>query len=149
MLTGAYSIQLPQFVPQTIESLLSQSGDENNAPLPLAIIQDSALASVSVPQQSDLKKAKVIVTAYSSSFDETDNTPFVTASGNRVRDGIVANNQLRFGTKIKIPKLFGDKIFTVEDRMHSRFSRRVDVWMSSKAKALRFGKVAAEIEILD
>ncbi|MBU6414980.1 3D domain-containing protein [Patescibacteria group bacterium] len=149
MLAGAYPVGLPRFVPLTTESVSSQSDDENNAPLPFSIIQDSALASVSAPYQSELKKAKVIVTAYSSSSDETDNTPFVTASGNCVRDGIVANNQLRFGTKIKIPELFGDKIFIVEDRMQKRFSRRVDVWMSSKAKALRFGKVSAEIEILD
>ncbi|HNY97834.1 MAG TPA: hypothetical protein PKM84_01795, partial [Candidatus Pacearchaeota archaeon] len=38
------------------------------------------------------KKIKVIVTAYSSTPDQCDDTPFVTAAGNQVRDGIVAAN---------------------------------------------------------
>ena len=70
------------------------------------------------------------VTAYSSSPDETDNTPFITASGKTVRDGVVATNVLPFGTKIKIPSLFGDKIFTVEDRMHRRMKNVMDIWMA-------------------
>ena len=51
-----------------------------------------------------------LITGYSSTPQETEDTPFLTASGKKVRDGIVANNFLPFGTKIKIPKIFGDKI---------------------------------------
>ena len=40
---------------------------------------------------------RVWLTAYSSSVDETDDTPFITASGKHVRDGIVATNFLPFG----------------------------------------------------
>ena len=39
------------------------------------------------------------VTAYSSTPEETDDTPFVTASGTSVRDGVIATNFLEFGTK--------------------------------------------------
>jgi len=88
------------------------------------------------------------VTAYSSSPDETDNTPFTTAMGTEVRDGIVATNALPFGTKIKIPSLFGDKIFTVEDRMNKRIKNTVDVWMAGKIKALKFGANYADIVIM-
>jgi 3D (Asp-Asp-Asp) domain-containing protein len=91
----------------------------------------------------------VTLTAYSSSEDETDNTPFITASGKHTREGIVAANFLPFGTRIQIPALFGDKIFIVEDRMHPRKTNSVDIWMSSKKKALRFGIREAEIVVLE
>lgn len=92
---------------------------------------------------------RVWVTAYSSSPDETDDTPNITAIGTETRDGIVATNMLPFGTKIKIPAQFGDKVFTVEDRMNRRMTNKVDVWMPSKGEALRFGSHYTEIVILE
>ncbi len=94
------------------------------------------------------KFLKVTITAYSSTPEETDDTPFITASGKKVRDGIVATNFLPFGTKVQIPSLFGSKVFVVEDRMHPRMTNRLDVWMSSKADAKQFGLQRAEIVIL-
>jgi len=88
------------------------------------------------------------VTAYSSSVDETDDTPFVTASGMRVRDGIVATNVLPFGTKVKIQALFGNKIFIVEDRMNHRMKNGIDIWMPTKSAALRFGVSRAEVTVI-
>lgn len=90
----------------------------------------------------------VVITAYSSTEDQTDDTPFTTASNKHVVDGIVAANFLPFGTKLQIPKLFGDKVFVVEDRMHDRFSDRVDVWFADREAAMKFGKRATEIVIL-
>ena len=46
----------------------------------------------------------VWVTAYSSDPKQTDNSPFITASNRRVRDGIIAANFLPFGTEVKIPR---------------------------------------------
>ena len=91
----------------------------------------------------------ITITAYASVPDETDNEPFITASGEHVADGIVAANFLPFGTKLKIPALFGDKIFTVEDRTSERFSNRLDVWMPSVGNAVYFGIRKAQIVILD
>jgi len=98
---------------------------------------------------SNIQVWRVWVTAYSSSPDETDDTPFTTALGTTTRDGIVATNMLPFGTRIKIPAHFGDKVFVVEDRMNRRMTNKVDVWMSSKAEALRFGSSYTEIVILE
>jgi len=89
------------------------------------------------------------VTAYSSTPDQTDDTPFTTASGKTVRDGIVATNMLPFGTKVKIPDHFGDKVFVVEDRMHSRKVGYLDVWMSSRENALHFGINYAKVVVLN
>ncbi len=74
--------------------------------------------------------------------------PSVTALGTFPRDGVVAANFLPFGTKIKIPSLFGDKIFTVEDRMSSRFQNTVDIVVSSQREARSFGVKSAYIEII-
>ncbi|MEK7174585.1 MAG: hypothetical protein AAB759_02915 [Patescibacteria group bacterium] len=104
---------------------------------------------IAAEAKSEVDQAwKVWVTAYSSSEDETDSTPFTTALGTQVRDGIIATNMLPFGTKVKIPALFGNKIFVVEDRMHRRKTNFVDVWMDSKEKAIKFGSNYTEIIIL-
>jgi len=81
-----------------------------------------------------------IITAYSSCPEETDDTPFITASNQRVRKG-----ELPFGTKVVIEGL-GE--FEVQDRTNSRYGYRIDVWMSSKEEALNFGRQTREIYVL-
>lgn len=99
-----------------------------------------------IDKDSFLKEKPIIkkigyfkVTGYSSSPDETDDTPWLTAINTPTREGIVASNDLPFGTKIKIPSIFGDKIFVVEDRLNQRFKGVIDVWFPSKDEALNFG----------
>lgn len=87
----------------------------------------------------DPNKIRVVVTAYSSCPMETDDDPYITASGNWVQEGIVATNFLPFGTEIKIPEVFGNRVFVVQDRMHHRKKYQVDIWFSSKAGAIDFG----------
>ncbi|MBI5421345.1 MAG: 3D domain-containing protein [Parcubacteria group bacterium] len=91
---------------------------------------------------------KVYITGYSSSPDETDDTPDITASGSHTRDGVIATNMLPFGTKVRIPSLFGKKLFVVEDRMHERFNKRMDIWFPEKEDAKNFGIRYAEVEVL-
>ena len=93
-------------------------------------------------------KPNVYITAYSSRVQETDSTPFTTASGTRVRDGVVAANWLPIGAKVKIPTLFGDKIFVVEDRMAPKNAHKLDIWFSTTKAAMRFGIKRARVEIL-
>jgi 3D (Asp-Asp-Asp) domain-containing protein len=95
------------------------------------------------------RETMVTITAYSSTSFECDKSPFITASGTYVREGIVATNFLPFGTKIKIPEIFGEKIFVVEDRMAKRYLYVVDVWFPSYHEALNFGKKYTRIEILN
>jgi len=100
--------------------------------------------------QKVAKTIKVVLTAYSSTPDQTDDDPFITASGKTVADGIVANNMLPLGTKIRIPDLYGEKVFVVEDRMNRRKSGyQVDIWFPERQLALNFGVKTAEIEILE
>mgnify|MGYP001607602731 CR=1 FL=1 len=91
----------------------------------------------------------VPISAYSSTTDQTDDSPFITAWNTPVRDGIVAANFLPFGTKIKIPEIFGDKILTVEDRMNKRYWHKMDIWFPDRASALQFGVKILKIQILE
>ncbi|MBI5733346.1 MAG: 3D domain-containing protein [Candidatus Kerfeldbacteria bacterium] len=87
-------------------------------------------------------------TAYSSTVDQTDSTPFITASGTRVRPGVVAANFLPFGTRIRLPDYFGDQIFVVEDRMNERYNKRLDIWMESRGEAVDWGIRRLNVEVL-
>lgn len=93
-------------------------------------------------------KMTVIATAYTPRPEETDSTPWLTAAGTKTREGVIAANWLPFGTKVKID----DKIYTVEDRMNSRYTTaspaRIDIVFLSLDKARKFGKQKIEIEIL-
>ena len=97
----------------------------------------------------------VIATAYSSHPSETDDTPFHTATGEKVFDGVVAANFLDFGTRIMIPELFGDKIFIVLDRMNRRYTRelrkdhRIDIWVKNQKIAREFGVRRTAIVVLN
>lgn len=92
--------------------------------------------------------AAVPFSAYTSRPEETDDTPFITADGSHVADGIIAANFLKFGTKVRIPKLFGDKVFEVHDRMNKRYPYKIDIWMEKYSDAIQFGVKRADIEIV-
>jgi 3D (Asp-Asp-Asp) domain-containing protein len=94
------------------------------------------------------KEFTVPMSAYSSTPDQTDDSPFITANGAHVYDGLIAANFLPFGTKVKIPSLFGDKIFTVEDRMNKRYDKKIDIWFADRESALEFGLRTAKIQIV-
>lgn len=105
--------------------------------------------SLLAPNELSLTRSmEVIITAYSSTKDQTDEDPFITASGYHVRPGIVAANFLPFGTKIRIPEFFGNEIFVVKDRMHPRNDGKVDIWFPTREQALYFGIQRSRIEIL-
>lgn len=93
------------------------------------------------------KEYQVVATAYSSTVDQTDASPFITASGTHVHDGTLAANLLRFGTKVMIPDHYGNKIFIVEDRM--RDNHKVDVWFPSRGEAFKFGVKRTRIVVVD
>lgn len=100
-----------------------------------------------------LRRSYHAMTAYNSDPRQTDDTPCITANGFDVCEhGIedtVAANFLKFGTRIKIPELFGDRIFVVRDRMNKRYPDRVDIWLKDYDEAIRFGVRVAMIEVLD
>jgi 3D (Asp-Asp-Asp) domain-containing protein len=139
-----------------LDSQLSTDGAGNNND-DLAVSSNSFLLPAAtsnskkvVPSISAVKnEVFVSLTAYSSTPDQTDASPFITANGSYVRDGIIAANFLPFGTRVKIPELFGDKVFVVEDRMNRRYWYKVDIWFPDRASAIQFGLKKAMIQILE
>ena len=116
----------------------------------LVTLQGQALIQSASPDTPVVVNQKwVTVTAYSSTVDQTDSTPFITASGTDVRDGIVACNFLRFGTRVRFPNIYGDKVFVVEDRMALKNSHKIDIWFSSREDANQFGVQTLKVEVLE
>lgn len=150
VLVGIFMEFSPLF-PSEAQEWKNEFFEENLTQIP--IFQGNTLFAFSNPHNPSLPSPEimwVIVTAYSSTPCQTDDDPHITAAGTLVRWGIVANNLLPFGTKIKIPELFGDEIFVVEDRMHWRKGNyMVDVWFPDYWSALNFGAKRTYIEILE
>lgn len=106
----------------------------------------------SKPQYQVISSSIHPITAYTSEAAQTDDAPCITASGFNVcahnQEDIIAANFLPLGAKVRIPELFGDRVFTVEDRMNRRFPNHVDIWMKEKKQAIQFGVKSATIEVL-
>jgi 3D (Asp-Asp-Asp) domain-containing protein len=106
-----------------------------------------------VAENREYQTIYVTVTAYSSDRRQTDNTPCLTANDFDLcannQENIVAANFLPFGAKVKFPDLDSDRVYFVQDRMHSRFSDRVDIWMKSKEKAKKFGIKTLRLQIYE
>lgn len=67
----------------------------------------------------------------------------ITASGRRVKTGMIAlsrdlerNLRMQFGDKVLLQ---GMGVFEFQDRMAPRWSRKADIYLSTQAKARRFG----------
>lgn len=114
-----------------------------------ANIETPAEPEEKLPEKKPNRTMKAVITAYTSTPDQTDSSPFIAASGKRVHDGMIAANGLPFGTIIKIPSLYGDKEFIVEDRMNARYGLgRMDIWLdTTKKEALKFGVKRVMVEI--
>ena len=85
------------------------------------------------------------ITGYSSEVAQTDSTPFITASGQRVRKDLIAcPRYLPFGTVLQID----EKIYYCGDRMNERYEHRFDRWFPTKQEALDFGLQYCEVYLI-
>lgn len=105
------------------------------------------------PATKILKTSTHTITAYNSEAAQTDDSPCITANGFNVcehgEEDTIAANFLKFGTKVQIPELFGDRVFVVRDRMNARHANRVDIWMKERSDALKFGVKIAKIQVIE
>jgi hypothetical protein len=127
-------------------------------------------------ERTPIRTLNVFATAYSSDPNQTDDTPCIPAMGSfdlceayleHGMEDTIAANFLRLGTKVRFPELYGDKIFTVRDRMNSRYNYdrlgyyRIDFYKAeadakgsmdnkaSKREAIEFGfKKNIKMEVL-
>ncbi len=125
----------------------------------------SLLALSLFPNTSANSQAlSVTVTAYSSTVDQTDSTPFLTATQEEVRSGIVAvsrdllSTHLPYGTQIRIVHIESDPyrcgawevdmVLEVQDTMHRRKRNQVDIWMPSRQEAVEWGRCQALLQVM-
>ena len=114
----------------------------NEVENPLQITKREYLLAQAPPYLLSEHKVLANITGYSSSVDECDSTPFITASGTRTRDGIIAANWLEIGEIISID----GEYYINEDRMNSRYGfPHIDIWFPSKQEAKEFGRQTKEI----
>lgn len=91
----------------------------------------------------------IVASAYTSEPRQTDDTPYLSANGSFVYDGMIAANGLPFGTLVRFPDMFGDKVFRVDDRMNTRYGAdRIDIWMTDIKDARSFGMKRLKMEIV-
>jgi len=133
-LTLVVDLGLPQFV--VAEARASFVPENPGTALPVS------------PDRAPRKVVTTVVSVYSSTVDQTDDTPFLAASG-PVHDGMVAANWLPLGTQVRFPEIYGDKIFTVGDRMNAKYGYgRVDIWRDApRAELMQFGIKRLKMEI--
>jgi len=92
---------------------------------------------------------KVTATGYTARKEECDANPEITASGNPSRVGVIAVSRdleyelgLKMGDMILIPDM---GLFRIEDRMNSRWKRRIDILHGNLKAAKLFGTKQVEI----
>ena len=87
----------------------------------------------------------VTCTAYTASFDECGKTDGITASGIKAVQGrTVAADDLPLGTKV----IIDGHTYTVDDRFGGGYKNRIDIYMDSKADAVRFGRQIKVVQVI-
>jgi len=131
-----------------------QKLDDATIALLIEAMQNETRAYGQLPVSADAKPRRLYtipMTAYTSEVGQTDSTPCITASGldvcERNTEDIVAANFLPLGTRVRIPELYGDRVFYVEDRMNKRYQYKMDFWMKEKQDAKQFGVQYATVEV--
>jgi len=84
---------------------------------------------------------EVDITWYTSTVEECDDTPFITADGSRVRHGIVALSRdllehLDYGDSLYVENIGW---YEARDTMHRRWRNRIDVWCDDRSVAINNG----------
>jgi len=114
--------------------------------------------------------ATLRATGYNSLVNQTDSTPFITATGARTRFGIVAvsrdllGNDLPYGSLVRLRDLGSyytgkgagafqhlldeQGLFVVEDTMHARKTQQLDVWFPEYSTAINWGVRRVEVELV-
>ena len=108
----------------------------------LIIYQENSLASNSQFRE-EIVYAKV--SAYNSTPEQTDSTPFITANGERVeRGGIACPTYLEFGTLV----LIDEELYNCNDRTHPKNDGTFDMWMETRIEAVTWGVPIKQITLL-
>lgn len=105
---------------------------------------------IEIKIEKEIKYIEVMATVYSynSLPEQTDDTPFIMASGERVYDGALAcPSYLTFGTNV----LIEGRLYTCEDRMHTKYrtGNNFDIWMPLEEDSKEWGVKRTLVRIFE
>ena len=88
----------------------------------------------------------VIVTAYTSSYEECLKEDGITASGYKAVEGItIAADHLPFGTWVQID----EHLYIVQDRFGAGHKNKIDIYKENKNEAITFGVTRKRVKVWD
>lgn len=141
---------------------------------PIAVVADATreVPKLQAALQGPVANPRFVLraTGYNSMESQTDSTPFTTATGTRTRFGVVAVSRdllgmdLPYGSLVRIRDLGAyhtgngvgafqrlldeQQLFVVEDTMHARKSKQIDVWFERYDTAVNWGVRKVEVELV-
>jgi 3D (Asp-Asp-Asp) domain-containing protein len=141
------------------------------APKPVTVAPKPAPKPATVTRTTSSRALLTLVaksTAYNSIPNQTDSTPFVTATGARTRFGVVALSRdllrrIPYGSIVRIEdmgswtngrgrgtynRMLSGVNFIVEDTMHPRKRNTVDVWMPTRRAAIQWGARQIRVTVI-
>lgn len=132
----------PEVIFRSFRSEFTTSSTQNNSStfgdFRMAFKEDLKKSTLSQKVQDSVM---VKVSAYTPSAEENGPNPMITASGTRVKSGVIAvsRNLYRkgwtFGKKVKI----GDRVYIIQDLMSPTKHNHIDVFMWTKKEAFKWG----------
>ena len=122
-----------------VENLIRTEPTRNEIPM---VGQNSLLP---IPHMR-VEEIEAIITYYNPVESQTDSTPDIMASGEKVREGAIAcPEEMEFGVTVEID----NKIYTCQDRMHERYrdGKYFDILTFSLEEAIEFGRQIRIVKI--
>jgi 3D (Asp-Asp-Asp) domain-containing protein len=140
---------------------------------PRVVLLETPVAAVPLPRTVAGPTASpsftLRATAYNSLVEQTNDQPFITATGARTRWGIIAVSRdmlgvdLPYGSLVRLTdlgtfahgrgagayqSLLDNHLFVVEDTMHPRKTQQIDVWFEEYADAVRWGVRRLQVDVV-
>jgi len=113
--------------------------------------QQKIVNKLPINEDKEYYEIYATIYGYSSEVSQTDDSPFITASGYNLVDSnsdTIANNCLSFGTIVVVSGV--DKRYIVRDRMNSRYNcSTFDVWFPDRQSAINWGKKNLLVKIYE
>ena len=119
----------------------------------IVTIKNDIIQEVKAKEVKEVKEIEEVeyltaeFSAYNAEVGQTDSDPFTMASGKKVYKGAIAcPRDVELGTKIEV---VGYGEFICEDRMNIRYTNHFDIFMETKAEALKFGRRELQYNIIN
>src|SRR5690606_19380642 len=134
-----------------------------------AVVHSDRLFSVQVGPTAN-PTYTLRATGYNSLVNQTDSTPFITATGARTRFGVVAvsrdllGDEFPYGSLVRLRDLGSyytgrgagafqslldsQGLFIVEDTMHARKTQQMDVWFPEYSTAIQSAVRSIEVDLV-